>query len=100
MSRFTEKTRIYVRENYQTQGGAYCAARLGLTIDQVWGLAARIGVAKRRGSQRHAMRIAESGHRGVPNQRKVFQACELETALRGWSATRESLEERLAASPL
>jgi len=84
---FTQVHRDYIREHYRTRGASRCANATGLTITQVWGLAARMGIAKPRGRQRQASRVAENGNRGKPKPRNGYRIVELEAAFRNWTAT-------------
>jgi hypothetical protein len=84
---FTQIHRDYIREHYRTRGANRCANATGLTITQVWGLAARMGIAKRRGTRQPATRSAENGHRGIRNP--GYRISELEAAIRNWTASAE-----------
>jgi hypothetical protein len=93
---FSKTHRDYIRTHYISHGATRCAAATGLTVPQVWGLAARMGINQKRQRPSKPPRIADNGHRGIAT-RKECLSIHLEAALRGWTATPRALEE---TSPL
>lgn len=96
LKQITPEGRRYIKDNYRIQGALHCAHHTGLTINQIWGLAYRLGLTSgQKKGQPHATHREHYGAKRPSPHLMEYRA--LQDAINHFTATQPTLEERLEA---